>query len=156
MEGELSSARVLVGRAASNSAGRDAEKERRTSTNSFELTPLESTPPSADDSLVTSGSRLASRACFSVTSSNRAPRSSAGAPAAAPGTEKAGSSRSTTRAKRRSRLRARTRAPSGESSASFVSLRSERSEGVIGSGRLRRDEGGKGADEEEEEGGEGT
>lgn len=148
----------------SSARKRDSQsaQSKRTSTNSFPLTPLASTLPSAapagPDSLVSRGSKLASRACFSVTSSNRAPRSSACC-GGEDDERNAGSSFSTTSEKSLSRQRARTSAASGESSASFVSLRSERREGEIGSaapGREGEKEGGKACCEEDDAGGDGV
>ena len=131
-------------------SARGCETEKRgrpTSTNSFPFTPLLRTPLSAPvvpASLVTNGNKLANLAVFSLTSSNRAPRSSAPL-----GVEalpvKAGSSRCNNRAKSASSERARTSAASGESSASDVSCRRVRKAGGIGSRRagLEARDGGK-------------
>lgn len=139
------------------SASQSFERERpgaksraRTSTNSFPLTPLASTAPNASplpaDSLVSTGSKLANLACFSVTSSNLAPLPSA------VGERNATSSFSTASEKSLSSESARTRAASGESSASEVSFRRERRAGVIGSVEDRC-VGGKEDGAEEAEGG---
>jgi hypothetical protein len=84
---------------------------------------------------VSTGNKLASLVCFSVTSSKRAPLAppspSRLADVGGIGVENAGSSFETERERRRSRTSVRTREPSGDRRKSEVSFKRERSGGEI-------------------------